>query len=131
MDRQRRGLGGSIELGVHFFLFSLFLYETIEDLWNLWLGASLTESFLILLWTSAVNSVFAENTDTFIDVHNAFGSFLLQKLQAYRITKGHRQPRQGQDPKSVIAVDLNFAYDRSPRLYAANLRVTIPNIENN
>lgn len=59
-----------------------------------------------------------------------FGNFLSQKLQAYKITKGHRQPRQGQDPKSVIAVDLNLAYDRSSGLYAANLRVTIPNIEN-
>ena len=54
-----------------------------------------------------------------------FGSFLLQKLQAY--PKGHRQ---GQDSKSVIVVDLSFAYDRSPGLYAANLRVTIPNFEN-
>lgn len=34
MDRQRRGLGGSIELGVYIFLFSLFLYETVEDVWK-------------------------------------------------------------------------------------------------
>lgn len=61
MDRQRRGLGGSIELGVYFFLFSLFLYETIEGVWNLWLGASLTESFWfcsgLLLFTPYLPSI--------------------------------------------------------------------------
>ena len=86
--------------------------------------------FLVLLWTSAVHSVLAEYTDTFIDVHKAFRKLSLKRLQAYKITKGHRQPCQGQDPKSVVAVDLNFAYDRSSGLYAANLRVTILNIEN-
>lgn len=49
MDRQRRDLGGSIELGVYFFWFSLYLYETIQVVWKLCLGASLTESFEILL----------------------------------------------------------------------------------
>lgn len=85
MDRQRRGLGGSIELGVYYFLFSLFLYETIEDVWNLWLGTSLTESFLVLLWTSAVNSVFAEYTDTFTDVHNAFRKLSVTKASSLQI----------------------------------------------
>lgn len=82
MDRQRRGLGGSIELGMYFFLLSLFLYEKFEDVWNLWLGASLTESFLVLLWTSAVNSVFAEYTDTFIDVHKAFWKLSVTKASS-------------------------------------------------
>ena len=74
MGRQRRGLGGSIELGVYSFLPSLFLYDTIGNVWKLCLGASLTESGP-LLCSPCLPSI----PLTVIDVHNAFRKLCVTK----------------------------------------------------
>ena len=72
MGRQQRGLGGSIELGVYSFLSSLFLYDTIGNVWKLCLGASLTESISICSGPLMCSPCLPSIPLTLVDVHNAF-----------------------------------------------------------